>query len=71
MALLRFILFFILFIFVVRLIKLIARYWSSSKTTIDDLRQESHSTNPKFEDVEEAEYREINFDQEEDLDKHD
>lgn len=70
MAILRFILFFILFLIIIRLVRLIARFWSSSRTTIDDLNQESRKVNPKFKDVEEAEYREINFDEEEDLDKH-
>ena len=70
MTLLRFILFFILFLFIVRLVKLIMRYWSSSKTTIDDLRNGQEQVNEKYKDVEEADFKEINFDEEEDLDKH-
>ena len=71
MTLLRFILFFILFLFIVRLVKLIMRYWSSSKTTIDDLRNGQGQVNEKYKDIEEADFKEINFDKEEDLDKHD
>ena len=71
MTLLRFILFFILFLFIVRLVKLIMRYWSSSKTTIDDLKNGQEQVNEKYKDVEEADFKEINFDEEEDLDKHD
>lgn len=69
MALLRFILFFILFLIIIRLIKLVARYWSSSRTTIDDLDQPSHNPNQKFKDIEEAEFREIDFDKEENIDE--
>jgi len=68
MALLRFILFFVLFLIIVRLIKLIVRYWSSSRPTIDDLKQENKDPNQKFKDIEEAEFREINFDDKEDID---
>jgi len=72
MALLRLILYFILFLIVVRLVRLIMKYMSSSKkTTIDDLRQEHNEVNQRFKDVEEAEFREINFDEQEDIDKQD
>ena len=48
------------------------RYMSSSKKpTINDLREEHKNNNQKFKDVEEAKFREINFDEEEDVDNHD
>jgi len=72
MVLLRLILFFILFLIIIRLVRLIMRYMSSSKKpTIDDLRQEHRNKNPRFKDVEDAKFREINFDEEEEVDKHD
>jgi hypothetical protein len=48
------------------------RYMASSKKpTIDDLKQEHKDENSRFKDVEEAKFREINFDEEEDVDNHD
>ena len=70
MVLLRFILYFILFLIVVRLVRLIMKYISSSKKpSIDDLREQHKEVNQKFKDAEEAEFREINFDEQEDIDK--
>lgn len=71
MSLLKLILFFILFLFIIRLVRLIMRFWSSSKTTVDDLRNGQEQVNEKYKDVEEADFKEINFDEEEDLEKHD
>ena len=72
MILLRLILFFILFLIIIRLVRLIMRYMASSKKpTIDDLRQEHKNENPRFKDVEEAKFKEINFDEEEDINKQD
>ena len=72
MVLLRLILFFILFLIIIRLVRLVMRYMASSKKpTIDDLREEHKNNNQKFKDVEEAKFRDINFDEEEDIDEHD
>ena len=72
MAVIRLVLYFILFLIVIRLARLIIRYWFSSKRTVDDLRQEHKSANQKFKDAEEAEFREIKFkDPEEKEDKQD
>ena len=52
---------FILFLFIIKLIKLISRYMSSSKQTIDDLANQQGKEAKQFGDVEDAEYREIPF----------
>jgi len=69
MGILRFILFFILFLIIIRLIRLIARYWSSSRGTIDDLRQSQMKRDRHFNNIEEAEFREIKTDDKTENDK--
>ena len=49
----------ILFLFIVKLVKLISKYRSSSKQTIDDLANQQGKEAKQFGDVEDAEYREI------------
>lgn len=71
MIILRLILYFVLFLIIVRLVRLVMKYWSSTKRTIDDLKQEHKSVDEKYKDVQEAEFREINFDEQEDIDKED
>ena len=41
------------------MVRLISRYWSSSKQTIDDLKNRQREEAKHFEDVEDAEFREI------------
>ncbi len=53
------VIFFILFLLIIRLFRLISRYWSSSKKTIDDLRQNQKKKSDRFENVEDAKFREI------------
>ena len=48
-----------------RVFRLISRYWSSSKKTIDDLRQNQKKKPDRFENVEDAKFREINPDKKE------
>ena len=59
MGILKIILFFILFLIIIRMVRLISRYWSSSKQTIDDLKNRQREEAKHFEDVEDAEFREI------------
>ncbi len=59
------IIFFILFLLIIRLFRLISRYWSSSKKTIDDLRQNKKKKPDRFENVEDAKFREIDPDKKE------
>ncbi len=56
---LKIILFFILFLIIIRFVRLISRYWSSSKQTIDDLKNRQREESKHFDDVEEADFREI------------
>lgn len=71
MIIFRLILYIVLFVLVVRLVRLVMRYWSSNRGTIDDLKQDHESVDEKYKDIQEAEFREINFDEKEDIDKED
>jgi nitrogen fixation-related uncharacterized protein len=64
MGFLKIILFFILFMIIIKFVRLISRYWSSSKQTIDDLKNKQREESIHFDDVEEADFREIDFDNE-------
>ncbi len=59
------VIFFILFLLIIRVFRLISRYWSSSKKTIDDLRQNQKKKPNQFENVEDAKFREIDPDKKE------
>lgn len=59
------VIFFILFLLIIRVFRLISRYWSSSKKTIDDLRQNQKKKPDQFENVEDAKFREIDPDKKE------
>ena len=59
------VIFFILFLLIMRVFRLISRYWSSSKKTIDDLRQNQKKKPNQFENVEDAKFREIDPDKKE------
>ena len=41
------------------MVRLISKYWSSSKQTIDDLKNRQREEPKHFNDVEEADFREI------------
>ena len=56
---LRFVLFFLLFLIIIRLIRVLKRFWSSSKETANFMRNQKPPDTEKFQDVEEAEFREI------------
>ncbi len=60
----KIILFFIFFMIIIKLVRLISRYRSSSKQTIDDLKNKQREESIHFEDVEEADFKEIDFDNE-------
>jgi nitrogen fixation-related uncharacterized protein len=64
MGFLKIILFFILFMIIIKFVRLISRYWSSSKQTIDDLKNQQQEESIHFDDVEEADFREIDFNNE-------
>ena len=49
----------ILIFFLIRLVRLISRYRSSTRQTIDDLKNMQTKDAKQFGDVEDAEYREI------------
>ncbi|MCZ6702830.1 MAG: hypothetical protein O6940_07285 [Ignavibacteria bacterium] len=53
------VIFFILFLLIIRVIRFISRYWLSSKKTIDDLKQHQKKKPDRFENVEDAKFREI------------
>lgn len=59
------VIFFILFLLIIRVFRLISRYWSSSKKNIDDLRQNQKKNPDQFENVEDAKFREIDPDKKE------
>ena len=59
------VIFFILFLLIIRGIRLISRYWSSSKKTIDDIRKNKKKKPDRFENVEDAKFREIDPDKKE------
>ncbi|MGB5847206.1 MAG: hypothetical protein WBH40_01895 [Ignavibacteriaceae bacterium] len=56
---LKIVLFFILFLFIIKLLRSISKYRSSSRQTIDDLENQQRKEAKQFGDVEDAEYREI------------
>ena len=60
----KIILFFILFMIIIKFVRLISRYRSSSKQTIDDLKNQKREESIHFDDVEEADFTEIDFDNE-------
>jgi len=60
----KILLFFILFMVIIRLVKLISRFRSSNKQTIDDLKNQQREESIQFDDVEEADFKEIDFDNE-------
>ena len=60
----KIILFFILFMIIIKFVRLISRYRSSKKQTIDDLKNQQREESIQFDDVEEADFKEINFDNE-------
>jgi uncharacterized membrane protein len=49
----------ILFLFIIKLVRLISKYRSSSRQTIDDLANQQRKEAKHFGDVEDAEYKEI------------
>ena len=61
---LKIILFFILFMIIIKFVRLISRYRSSTKQTIDDLKNKQREESIHFDDVEEADFKEIDFDNE-------
>lgn len=63
---LRFILFFVLFLLVLRLVRLISRYWSTSRKKFTDIHQQRTNSSQKFKDVEEADFKEIPTDKNDD-----
>ena len=60
----KILLFFILFMVIIKLVRLISRFRSSNKQTIDDLKNQQREESIQFDDVEEADYKEIDFDNE-------
>ena len=60
----KIILFFILFMIIIKFVRLISRYRSSKKQTIDDLKNQQREESIQFDDVEEADFKEIDFDNE-------
>ena len=60
----KILLFFIFFMIIIKLVRLISRYRSSSKQTIDDLKNKQREESIHFDDVEEADFTEIDFDNE-------
>ncbi len=64
MGILKIILFFIFFMIIIKFVRLISRYRSSTKQTIDDLKNKQREESIHFEDIEEADFKEIDFDNE-------
>ena len=60
----KIILLFILVMIIIRLVRLVSRFRSSNKQTIDDLKNQQREESIQFDDVEEADFKEINFDNE-------
>jgi len=58
MKLLMFIVYVILFFLILRFVRMLMRYWSNTKSTMNKYK-ESQRVKSKFDDVEEAEFREI------------
>jgi hypothetical protein len=55
----RVILFLILFLIVIKVVKMISRFLFSSKKTVNDLNQQRSKKPQRFDDIEEADFREI------------
>ncbi|MCH7965173.1 MAG: hypothetical protein IH950_00560 [Bacteroidetes bacterium] len=55
----RVILFLILFLIVIKVVKMIARYFLSHKKTVDNINQQRSKKPQRFDDVEEADFKEI------------
>ena len=55
----RVILFLILFLIVIKVVKMISRFLFSSKKTVNDLNQQRSKKSQRFDDIEEADFREI------------
>ncbi len=51
--------------FILKFIRLFLKYVSSTKTTIDDLREKNNDIGKKYGNVEEAQFREIPPDEQE------
>jgi hypothetical protein len=51
---------------VLKLIRLISRYWSSSRKKFTDIHQQRTNSSQKFKDVEEADFKEIPTDKKDD-----
>ena len=49
----------VIVMFIVRLVKLIVKYSSSSRPSVDDLKERAEKLRRQMNDVEEAEFREI------------
>jgi hypothetical protein len=49
----------VIVMFLVRLVKLIVKYASSSRPSVDDLKERAEKLRRQMNDVEEAEFREI------------
>ena len=49
----------ILFLFIIKFVRLISKYRSSSRQTIDDLKNQQQGETEQFGDVEDADYKEI------------
>jgi Na+-transporting methylmalonyl-CoA/oxaloacetate decarboxylase gamma subunit len=58
----RVILFFLLFLLVMKIVRAISKFFSSSKPGVDDLHRKQHSEKKQFDDVEDAEFKEITSD---------
>jgi hypothetical protein len=55
----RVILFLILFLIVIKVVKMISRFLFSSKKTANDLNQQRSKKPQRFDDIEEADFKEI------------
>ncbi len=58
MKFLSFIIYLLLFFLILKFIRLLTRYWASTKSTVNRYK-ESQKVKTKFENIEEAEFREI------------
>jgi hypothetical protein len=56
---LRVIIFFLVFLIAVRLFRVLKRFWSSSKETVNIMKNMKSEEKQNFRDIEEAEFREI------------
>jgi len=55
----------VMILFVVKLVRLIIKYSSSSRPSVDDLKERAEKLRRQMNDVEEAEFREIPPDEDE------